>query len=162
MKILASALLILALLTGCAADETFETVADVWADETLPPPASICVALPGETALPVMESDSGRVYLSNDYEVYLQTLEAGDLEASVKTMSGYSPDQLTMLTTTQDGMDRHEFVWACAGETGDWLGRGIILDDGNYHYTMSVLRSAEAVESSQVVWDGVFSSFHIG
>lgn len=162
MRILVAALLALGLLSGCASEATFETVADVWADETLPPPASICVALPGETALPVMESDSGRVYLSNDYEVYLQTVEAGDLEGTVKSMSGYSPDQLTVLTTTRDGMDRHEFVWACTGETGDWLGRGVILDDGNYHYTMTVLRSAETLETSQVVWDGVFNSFRIG
>lgn len=156
------AVLIFGLLTGCASQGTFETVADIWAEETLPQPASICVALPGETALPAMESDSARVYLSNDYEVYLQTVEAGDLEATVKTMCGYSPDQLTVLSTTQDGMDRHEFVWACAGETGDWLGRGVILDDGNYHYTMTVLRSVESVETSQVVWDGVFSSFGTG
>lgn len=160
MRILASVLLTLTLLTGCAAEETFETVADVWAEQTLPPPASISVALPGETALPVMESDSGRVYLCNDYEVYLQTVEAGNLDGTVRNMSGYPLDQLTVLTTSQDGMDRHEFVWACAGETGDWLGRGVVLDDGNYHYTMTVLRSAQSVENSQVVWDGVFSSFH--
>ena len=161
MKIFVPVLLTLALLTGCAAEETFETVADVWAEQPLPPPASISVALPGEAALPVMENDSGRVYLCNDYEVYLQTVEAGDLEATARNMSGYPTDQLTVLSTEQEGVKRHEFVWACAGETGDWLGRGVVLDDGNYHYTMTVLRSAESVETSQVVWDGVFSSFRI-
>lgn len=154
-------LLVLLLLTGCGAEQTMETVADVWVEPTLPEPGSISVALPGETALPVIESDSGRVYLCNDYEVYLQTLESGDLPDTVRTMSGFSPEELTMVSTTQDGMNRHEFVWASAGETGDWLGRGVILDDGNYHYTMTVLRSAESVETSQVVWDGVFNSFRI-
>ena len=152
---------LLCLLTGCAAEETFETVADVWAEPTLPQPRSISVVLPGETAMPAMESSSGRVYLSSDYEIYLQTMAGGDLNATVEAMSGFSPEKLTMLTTEQDGSKRHEFVWAAAGEGGDFLGRGIILDDGNYHYTMTVLRSAQEAESSTVVWDGVFSSFRL-
>jgi len=161
LKMIVPVLLTLMLLVGCGAEETMETVADVWAEPTLPEPGSIRVALPGETALPVIESDNGRLYLCNDYEVYLQTMESGDLQQTIRTMSGHSPEELTVLTTTQDGMDRYEFVWASAGETGDWLGRGVLLDDGNYHYTMTVLRSADAVETSQVVWDGVFSSFRI-
>lgn len=161
MKTIAPALLALLLLAGCAAEQTFETVADVWAQPELPEPGSICVALPGETALPVIESDGGRIYLCDDYEVYLQTVEGGDLSGTIQTMCGYSPEELTVLTTQQGGMDRYEFVWASAGETGDWLGRGVVIDDGTYHYTMAVLRDAASIETSQVVWDGVFSSFRI-
>ena len=39
------------------------------------------------------------------------------------------------------------------------LGRGAILDDGNYHYCMSLLRPAEKV--SQVLWNPVFASFSL-
>lgn len=161
LRKLVPVLLALLMFTGCGAEPTMEMVADVWAEPALPEPGSIHVALPGETALPVIESDSGRIYLCNDYEVYLETMESGDLPETVRTMSGFSPEEVTMVSTSQDGMDRHEFVWASVGETGDWLGRGVVLDDGNYHYTMTVLRSAESVETSQVVWDGVFNSFRI-
>ena len=109
--------------------------------------------------MPVMESDNGRIYLCSDYEIYIQTLDGGDLSATVEAMSGFSADALTVMETTRDGMDRYEFVWASAGEGGDRLGRGVILDDGSYHYTMAVLRSADTEADRQISWDAVFSSF---
>ena len=57
--------------------------------------------------------------------------------------------------------DRYEFVWVSAGETGERLGRGVILDDGSYHYVMTVLRDAESTENSQIVWNDVFASFRL-
>ena len=44
-------------------------------------------------------------------------------------------------------------------EKGDMLGRGVILDDGSYHYCMSVLRSADGTKKSRIVWSDVFGSF---
>ena len=150
-----------ALLCGCNAQETYETVSDVWAEEALPEPRSILVDLPGESALPVMEQSGGRAYVCNDYEIYIQTMAGGDLNTTVEAMSGFTPERLTVLTTSQGDVSRHEFVWATAGEGGDFLGRGVILDDGNYHYTLSVLRNAQNADSSAVVWDSVFSSFRL-
>ena len=63
------------------------------------------------------------------------------------------------METQWDGVSRYEFVWVSAGERGDRLGRAVILDDGDYHYCMSVLRDADATEMSQVVWSDVFNSF---
>lgn len=150
-----------ALLCGCAATQTYETVSDVWQEGEQPAPRSVLVELPGESALPVMEHDGGRAYVCNDYEIYIQTMPGGDLGATLEAMSGFAPEKLTVLSTSQEDISRHEFVWATAGEAGDLLGRGVVLDDGNYHYTMTVLRSAEKEESSSVVWDGVFSSFRL-
>jgi hypothetical protein len=81
--------------------------------------------------------------------------------ATIEEMSGHSRESLTVLTTMQDDAMRYDFVWATAGEGGDLLGRGIVLDDGNYHYTMTVLRDADTVQTSAVVWDEVFSSFRL-
>ena len=150
-------LLLMILLTGCGAEETFETVADELVLPVMAQPRFVCVDLPGETALPVIENDHGRIYVCNDYEIVLQTVESGDLESTIQTVSGLSRDDITVMETTADGVARYEFVWAAAGERGERLGRGVILDDGNYHYCMSVLRDAEAV--SQVVWRDVFESF---
>lgn len=152
-------LLMILLLTGCRAEETFETIADEIALPVMAQPGNISVQLPGETALPVFENDNGRVYVCNDYEIVIQTLDAGDLEKTMQTVSGHERENLTVMETFADGVSRYEFVWAAAGETGEQVGRGVILDDGNYHYCMSVLRDAETNEKSQVNWDQVFSSF---
>lgn len=147
------------LLTGCGAEETFETISDDIALSVMAQPGSISVQLPGETALPVIENDNGRIYVCNDYEIVIQTMESGDLEETMQVVSGYGKEELTVMETFADGVSRYEFVWAAAGETGDRVGRGVILDDGSYHYCLSVLRDADADEKSQVNWDHVFSSF---
>ena len=63
------------------------------------------------------------------------------------------------METAAGGVARHEFVWAAAGETGEQLGRGVILDDGNYHYCLSVLHKTAPEEKTQISWDRVFASF---
>jgi hypothetical protein len=61
------------------------------------------------------------------------------------------------MKTRQGTCDRYDFVWTCAGEEGQRLGRAAILDDGNYHYCMSALW--DAGEASEVSWEQVFGSF---
>lgn len=147
------------LLTGCGAEETVETVSDEWIIPVMAQPGHISVQLPGETALPVFENDQGRIYVCNDYEIVIQTLAAGDLEETFQTICGLPKENLTVVETKSDGMNRYEFVWAAAGESGDQTGRGVVLDDGNYHYCMSVLRNVPANEKSHINWDQVFSTF---
>lgn len=147
------------LLCGCGAEETFETVADEMAVPVMARMREISVTLPDNAVAPVLEGSSQQVYLSEDYEIIIETLQSGDMGATVQSISGYEKDQLTILQTQQNDVTRYEFVWACAGETGDRLGRAVVLDDGNYHYCMSVLRDAETTEESQIVWNEVFHSF---
>ena len=153
--------LVTMLLSGCAAEETLETVADDLVQPVMAQPREIAVSLPGETSVPTMEGDTGRMYLASDYEIYIQTLAAGDLNATIKTVSGYDREDLTVMETNPEGFDRYEFVWVSAGETGERLGRGVVLDDGSYHYVMTVLRDAESTENSQIVWNDVFASFRL-
>ena len=147
------------LLGGCAAEDTLETISDEWLEPALAQQRSIQVELPGEAALPAMESDAGRIYLCQDYEICLQTFRSGDLNATIRSLSGMDRDRLTILETEQEDMTRYEFVWAAAGEMGDRIGRAAILDDGNYHYCLSLLREEGVTESSQISWDQIFSSF---
>ena len=152
-------LLITALLSGCAAKDTFETVSDEQILPVMAQPKHISVSLPGETALPVMENDNGRIYVANDYEITIQTMEAGDLSNTLEVLTGMEREELMVVETFLDGISRYEFVWAAAGEQGDLTGRGVILDDSQYHYCMSVLRTAESEEKNQINWEQVFSSF---
>lgn len=147
------------LLCGCTSEEVFETVADEWAAPAMAQPRQISVQLPDNALAPVLESDGEQVYLCDDYEIVIEQTAAGDLNRTVQTISGYEKDQLTLMQTRQKDVTRYEFVWVSAGERGDRLGRAVILDDGNYHYCMSVLRDAQSTETSQIVWSEVFQSF---
>ena len=147
------------LLCGCAAEETFETVADDLVAPVMAQPREITVRLPDNAVAPVLESDIEQVYLSEDYEIVIETLSSGDLNATIEALCGYQKDQLTTMETQWDNVTRYDFVWASAGEKGERLGRAAILDDGSYHYCMSVLRDAATVEKTQIVWSDVFNSF---
>ena len=162
MKLCMAILMITLLLSGCGAEETVETIADELVIPVMAQPREISVELPGEAAMPAVESDSGRIYVCEDYEIVIQNYSSGDLNATIQELSGYSLDELTVMATTQDGIDRYDFVWASAGEGGDQLGRAVILDDGDYHYTMSVTRPADTTETSQITWSQVFGSFALG
>ena len=162
MKKIAMVLLLPLLLSGCGARETLETVADdIPLQPVLAQPAEISVRLPDNAVSPVLESDSEQVYLCEDYEISIETRSSGDLAGTITALTGFDPEQLTVMHTETDGVDRYEFVWASAGEKGDRLGRAVVLDDGSYHYCMSVLRDAENPKKSQVVWSDVFSSFSL-
>lgn len=162
MKVFWMALMVAVLLCGCASEQTLETVADDPAQAVAAvSPRHIDVRLPEGAVAPVLDSTAEQVYLSEEYELVVQTLAAGDLNGTIETLSGHSREDLTVMQTSLDGIDRYEFVWAAAGEKGDRLGRGVILDDGSYHYCLSVLRDAEQKGKSQIVWQDVFASFTV-
>lgn len=148
------------LLCGCGAEETFETVADELAVPVMAQPRQITVELPEDAAAPVLEREGEQVYLCEDYEIIIETLSAGDLDGTIRTLCGYDREDLTVMETQWQEVTRYEFVWAAAGETGDRLGRAVILDDGQYHYCMTALRDADG-EDSQIIWNQVFGSFDL-
>ena len=158
MKKLVMLLAMALVLSGCGARETFETVADEMVQSVMAQPGEIWVSLPEDSAMPAMESENGSVYICKDYEVAMQTLESGDLNATVQLVSGFDRDRVTLLKTRQDELDRYDFVWTCAGENLQ-LGRAAILDDGNYHYVISATIDAALMEEYQEIWNGIFDSF---
>ena len=148
-------------LAGCASEPTLETLGDVFDEPVSAQQREIAVQLPGEASVPAVESDSGRIYTCGDYDLAIQTLTGGDIDATIRSLTGYDRQDLTVMETEQDGLNRYDLVWASAGEQGEKLGRAVILDDGSYHYTMTVLRDADTTESLQVVWSQVFGSFSL-
>ena len=152
------ALLAAIFLCGCQTDEAMETVADEWLVPVMAQPREISVRLPEDMVMPVLQQDSRQLYMAEGYDLMLDILDAGDVSATVRDMSGYSKEDLTVIRTRQEGLERYDFVWSSAGENGDRLGRGVILDDGNYHYCMSVLRDQG---NTDIVWQDVFGSFTV-
>lgn len=149
------------LLTGCGTEETFETVTDEWVQPVAAEIREVYVALPPEAVSPVLEGDGNRMYICGDYEIYQQTLNAGDLGATVQSVSGYELDDITIVETMQGDCKRYDLVWASAGEVGDRVGKARILDDGNYHYVLSVLGDADTAGEYKLVWQDMFASFSL-
>ena len=149
------------LLAGCGASETFETVADEMLQEVAVQAREIRGELPEDSVLPAMEAEKGKIYLCGDYDVAAQILPSGDLEATVRSISGYGIEELTGIQTASGELDQYEFVWTTAGEMGQNIGRATILDDGNYHYVLSATIDAGLIGEYQEVWNGIFESFHL-
>ena len=147
------------LLSGCAGQETFETVSDEMIAPVSAEARQLTVELPQEAATPTVESENGSLYICDGYEIGIQTLIAGDLDATVRSISGYSAEELTLIRTTVGDMDRYDFVWACAGEGGDRIGRAAVLDDGDYHYVLTVICNAEDAPTHEAAWQRMFQSF---
>ena len=126
-------------LCGCGARETLETIADdIPVESVLGEMREISVRLPDGAVSPVLKSEAEQLYLSEDYEILVQTCPAGNLNDTIRKLTGFDKEQLTVMETEQDGAKRYDFVWAAAGEDGERLGRAAVLDDGSYHYCLSV------------------------
>lgn len=158
MKKICVLLTIALLLCGCGAEETFETVADEMVQEVLAQPREITLTLPEETLLPAMESDGRTLYLCSGYDVAVQTLDGGDLDATVRQVSGFGSEELTILETLAGECRCYEFVWTAATDLGEQVGRAMILDDGSYHYTVTATAPAQKAEEYQEIWNGMFET----
>lgn len=148
------------LLAGCGAEETFETMSDVFAEEEAKV-LKISVDMPQKTMLPAMECEGGALYFCDNWEIAVQTLAGGDWDRTVRAISGYSLENLTVMETGEEKMPRMEFVWTTAGERGDRVGRAAIISDGHYHYCLSVLADADQAGELAEIWNGMFESFSV-
>lgn len=148
-------------LTGCGAVETFETIGDIYQPLASPEPAAVNLLLPDDAAAPVFNGQSGKLYFCEGYEIAVETLEAGDLNRTVTALTGYSEDSLTLLKKDSPQGLRYECAWSAAGEGGDQVGRAVILDDGSYHYCLSLTALADDAGSLQECWQEITSSFQL-
>ena len=161
MKKIGWMLLAALLLAGCGQVEAAETVADVWEEPVaVAAPREVRLELPGEAVACAMESDTGRLYFGDGYEVMVQTLTGGDLDSTIWELTGFDREDITLIQTRAEAPQRWEFAWAAAGEQGQRVGRGLILDDGTYHYCLTVLQDA-GDEDCQIIWSEVFNSFEL-
>ena len=160
MKMIA-VILLTALLVGCGKQEVFETVHDDMVQSVSVQPREVFFDLAQEPVMPAMESDSGTLYLCGDFDVVVHTCQSGDLQNTVKEVSGFLPEELTVIQTGEGDVDKYEFVWTSATDLGQQIGRATVLDDGNYHYILSATVDAELMEEYQEIWNGIFESFQL-
>ena len=147
--------------SGCMAPDAYETMNDMYLQGSVPAAGKLTMLLPVEAAALTMEGETGAVYVCDGYTVTLHTCEAGDLEATLRTVTGYDRENLSLMERMDEGMKRYECVFTAAGEGGDQVGRAVILDDGNYHYTMTLLADAAAAGALTDVWQNILSSVRV-
>lgn len=154
--------LCLFLLCGCGADEPMETVGDELLIPVLAPAKELNIQLPEDVAKQVISSEDGEsLYFGDGYSLAVQTLRSGDLERTVQAICGYEVQQLTIMGTRLGAHDRYDWTFACAGEGGNQVGRAAILDDGSYHYCVSVMADESCSGVLEQQWDKIFSSMSL-
>lgn len=161
MKRLWLVLMTALLLCGCGAEETFETVADEMIQPAMAQPKEVLLTLQEDMLLPAMETDNGTIYLCRDYDVSVQTLDGGDLDGTIRAVTGYGREDLTLIQTMAGTCDCYEFVWTAAGEFGEQSCRGMILDDGSFHYVLTAMADADVVSEYREMWNAMFESFGV-
>ena len=146
------------MLAGCAAETTMETVADelVLAESAM---KEITMELPGEPVLPVMQTDTGEIYICEDFEVSIETLPGGDIQRTVQMLTGFGMEDVTVMETTVGERTRYDLAWSAMGETGPEVGRAAVLCDGAYHYCLTVMTAEENAASCREMFNGLFESF---
>lgn len=157
IRVLLFAAIVLLLLSGCAI-QTFETVEDPDYVEAMVKPGKLLMDLPEDTVLPAMQSASGMLYFCEDYEISVETVPSGNLSRTMQTLTGFDKAALQPIRTEKDGVDCYECVWTFAGEGGDHVGRLVILDDGSYHYCVSVTSLATYAGTHAQAWNELFQS----
>lgn len=162
MRRLCVLLVCLLVLNGCAGMPVFEQLGDVYNPSQAPEPKKVSISLPEDAASPVIAGDFGKIYFCDGYEIMVETLTSGDLAATIKDLTGYSREALTLLETYLGNIKRYECVWTAAGEVGDRVGRAVILDDGCYHYCVSVMADAVDAGALQESWEALFGSIVLG
>lgn len=162
MKKVLVILLLAAALCGCQNKETFETVDDVYEIPAPAPMGRVMLVLPGDAAAMTMDGDqTDQLYFCGDAVITVQILESGDLNRTIRAVTGFERDALTVVQTEEEDLTRYDFVWHAAGEGGDELGKAAVLDDGNYHYVLSVMAPADQAGSLTEKWGEMFNTFYV-
>ena len=150
--------LLLCVLTGCSA-ETFETLGPVdHVSATLPQKQQMVLSLPSDAAVLTISGED-TLYICDADAIALQMFPAGDLSGTIRTISGYEKSQLTVMESQCGNHDRYDLVWIAAGEDGEQVCRAAILDDGHYHYCMTVMADASLAGSLTDRWAQLLDSF---
>lgn len=133
--------------SGCVnvTEPVMETVADEIVEPVAAEPKPMAVWLPDDAAAQTMaEEEAGKCYTWGDCELRLQTLDGGDIRATLRKLTGLDPEKLTVMEYERDGLQLYQTVWSMTGEEGITLGRCMVADDGSYHYCISLISPEEA------------------
>lgn len=161
MKRFCLVLMLSVVLCGCS-QKDYETRCAACVAEEATAPGIIGIYLPDELSAPVMSTVEGdKLYIADHYEVTLQTLNGGDIDATLKSCTGFDSSNLTVVETVKDGLKRYDSAFTSLGEGAQTVGRLTVLDDGKYHYVLTVTADrAHGVEMT-AAWQQLSDSFQV-
>lgn len=149
-------------LSGCGAQPTFETISDDLSQQTAALPREMKVNLPPESAVLTMQKpEQGTLYVCDGYTATIQNLPGGDLGGTLEEITGYTLAKLNPVETAAGAYKRYDFVCSVAGENGDELCRGAVIDDGSYHYVLTLTAQADKARDLEKTWKKITESFTI-
>lgn len=159
MKKLCWLLLPVLLLCGCSTEQALETVTDELLLNVMAPQKELSVKLPANAAKSVLAAEDGsELYFCEDYVLTLQTVPGGDLNRTTRNLCGYDRNRLMVMETGRHGVKRYDWTWTSAGEGGVQVGRAAVLDDGDYHYCVTVMADEAGSGRLDPQWDALFAS----
>ena len=162
MRILICVVLAVTMLSGCGQPRDFETMSDSYVQQELPQAHEVLLRLPEDATKAVFgDGDTGTLYLCDSYCIAVQTIPSGNLDATLREVTGYGRDRVQLWERKKGEISRFVCVWVSAGEGGDQTGKATILDDGNYHYVLSVMAPAEKAGELADTWQYLMDSFNI-
>lgn len=163
MKKLLLLLLLCPMLAGCSAADVFETLGPVQHQQDYTPVmANVQLSLPESAAAQTFGGGTDTMYDCEGYTLVMQTFSSGDFTGTVRSLSGFSPEKLTVMESRAGEVKRYDWVWTAAGEEGDMICRASVLDDGNYHYCLYTLAPAQSAGALTEEWNALFASFCLG
>ena len=149
------------LLCGCSAAPTFETMGDDHALSVMQAERGVLLTIPEQAAAVAVRGDAGTIYLCDGFEVTAQVLSAGDINGTFRSLTGFESQGLTVMATSATDWTRYECVWTAAGEAGDTVGRAVILDDGVYHYCLTLTADADLAAGLQEIFQQIIDSYSL-
>ena len=162
MRKLVALLIGIVALSGCGIHETMETISDSVDIQVVAPVKQLKIDLPEGAGSPTfLAEDGAKLYECDGYTLCIQTLDSGDLNRSLKEITGFERDKLTVMERRTDGVKQYDCVWSAAGESGDHIARAVILDDGNYHYAVTVIAEFEQAGNMSEQWTKLLNSARI-
>lgn len=159
MKKIWCVLIFVLLLSGCSGEKMLETVTDIYDTATIAQMKEIQIVLPKDTVAETLENGTNEtIYLCDGYTVTTQVLSGGDMEKTFRELTGFSKEQLTVMQRKSGNYDRYDCVWSAAGEAEDLVARCVVLDDGNFHYAVTVSAPFSAAGDLAQTWQSILSS----
>lgn len=161
MKIL-MVILVAIVMCGCQGQRDYETLSDAYVQPDAPAMGDVTLLLPTSAEVVTLESaENGKLWLCEEYWVCLQTWQSGDLEKTLHALTGRHAEDLELIKLEGEQGKRYECVWLSTGENGDQINRAVILDDGNYHYALTLHTAAETAGELTPQWKNITATFAV-
>ena len=148
-------------LGGCRGAESFEVIADNIVELPSAEPAKVELKIPEDGTLTVMSGNDWQCYEGEHYQIILQTYPSGDLNRTLQNITGYDKEHLSVMEISGENIDKYLCAWSAVSEEGELVGRCSVLDDGIYHYCLSVLVDAEVSGEIRDTVDAVFAAYSL-